>query len=484
MRLAIIQRRPRSGKIINPVMAGSPDRATTIAIVQRRPRSGKIIVLVALLLPVLFGMIGLVIDSGMLMATHRQAQNAADAAALSAAMDKLRGRSDATMTQQANTYVQQYNGLGDATLELFIPPREGPFAGNPRYVEAVVTTPAKVWFMQVLGQGPARTVRARAVAGYKPVSSALAAAVLDPTAVPGLSVGGGAALFVNGRLAVNSPGAGYDESGNPVDLGYPRYAAATGSGSIVQAADIQVVGGVDTPANFRNLPGQSGSPLHAAALSAADPLRSLPTPDASNVPDLTRRGGVSLTSGRTTLRPGVYDYIEIRNNATVTFLPGIYILKATRASALTITGGAKVTGDGVMFYNTGSNYLTNGAGYYDALDGENPPPPADNATFGDVTINARDVYLRGLDDPDSPFDGMLFYQRRANTKTISFQGGGANSDFLGTVYAKWANLKLAGQGTYEGQFLVGTLSVSGQANVTINYADTKLGKVEQVFLVE
>ena len=54
-------------------------------------RSGKTLVMFAILLPVLLGMTGLVIDGGLLMAAHRQVQNAADAAALAAAMDKYRG---------------------------------------------------------------------------------------------------------------------------------------------------------------------------------------------------------------------------------------------------------------------------------------------------------------------------------------------------------------------------------------------------------
>src|SRR5438093_13241452 len=76
-----------------------------------RARAGKVLVLFVLLLPVLVGWVGLVIDTGLLLAGHRQAQNAADAAALAAAMDKFRGASDATAAATANTFVQQYNGL-------------------------------------------------------------------------------------------------------------------------------------------------------------------------------------------------------------------------------------------------------------------------------------------------------------------------------------------------------------------------------------
>ena len=61
-----------------------------------RYRPGKILVMFALLLPALLGMVGLVIDCGLMMATHRHVQNSADSAAMAAAMDKIRGRSNAT----------------------------------------------------------------------------------------------------------------------------------------------------------------------------------------------------------------------------------------------------------------------------------------------------------------------------------------------------------------------------------------------------
>jgi Flp pilus assembly protein TadG len=43
----------------------------------------------ALLLPVLLGVLGLTIDGGLMMVVYRQTQNAADAAALAAAVDLL-----------------------------------------------------------------------------------------------------------------------------------------------------------------------------------------------------------------------------------------------------------------------------------------------------------------------------------------------------------------------------------------------------------
>src|SRR5262249_18089577 len=110
----------------------------------RLERSGKTLVVFVLLLPVLVGWVGLTIDGGLLLWEHRQAQNAADAAALAAARDKLAGRSDSTALATANTYIQQYNGLSGAPdlvagQTFNIPPKQGAYAGKTQYIEVIVT---------------------------------------------------------------------------------------------------------------------------------------------------------------------------------------------------------------------------------------------------------------------------------------------------------------------------------------------------------
>src|SRR2546423_1443476 len=101
----------------------------------RPRRRGKSLAMLILLLPVLLGMTGLVIDGGMLMAAQRQTQNAADAAALGAAMDLYRGATSSAALTTANSFVTN-NGLSGVTLALNagstnalnIPPTQGPFA--------------------------------------------------------------------------------------------------------------------------------------------------------------------------------------------------------------------------------------------------------------------------------------------------------------------------------------------------------------------
>lgn len=495
----------------------------------RAPRRSAVLVKVAVLMPVLVGMLGVVLDVGLLLAAHRQVHNAADAGALAAAMDLVRGRSPTDALATANRFVQQYNGLATArTLvrgESFnSPPESGPYAGGRNFVEVIVTQDVETLFIQVLGAARLRQVQARAVAGFQPVAAGEGVMVLDRTAVPGLRTSSNiATLQVNGRIVVNSEGGGVDETG--ADVGKAGTAASAGAGGIY-GTDVTVVGGVNSPANFfPYVPGEP-NPLHCRQLPEPDPLTNLPTPTTANGVDPTFRGDVQVTNnnasfsgdagnlnfravggevlgnglyvaqpGQVILHPGIYRQLSI-NGGNVLFMPGIYVLSSTKSNeGFKVTGGTTV-GNGVMLYSTGSNYDPV-SGTPDVNDRDQPPPHGDGALFGSVEINAS-IQLTPIDTkvynyaamyPGAPrvsdaFDGMLFYQRRRNTSTTTIVGNAADGGLTGTLYAKWARFDISGQGAYDAQFLCGSMDVTGQGNVKIHAGGKARGRANQVFLVE
>src|SRR4051794_19033169 len=95
-------------------------------------RSGQTLVLFVLILPALLGMIGLMVDGGLLMAAHRQAQNAADAAALAGALDLMRNKTGGQVIQTAKDFVLTYNSMSTSTVTCSGAngPSKGPYAGN------------------------------------------------------------------------------------------------------------------------------------------------------------------------------------------------------------------------------------------------------------------------------------------------------------------------------------------------------------------
>lgn len=456
-------------------------------------RPAAILVWCALLLVFLLAMLGLVLDSGLLMANQRHAQNSADAAALAAAMHLIRGDTATVAEAAAKKFVTDYNKLADATVTVNFADKisAGPAEHKTaKYVEVTVEMTYPTLFIHIVGGGQGK-IKTRAVAGYENLAYGEGAIVLDPR-VPGLSVQGGAALVLEGSLVVNSQAAGYDQYGAWVDWVAEKYGIATSNNSTVKARYIQLHGGVDIVDNY--LPFEKGAPhpLFARAAIAPDPLRDLPIPVPS---DLTERGNPSIKSGDT-LKPGIYQNIDI-NNIEVTFEPGIYVLMPkNKNEGLTIRGTSTVHGAGVLFYVAGSNYLTKGqpAGYYDTLDG---PLDLVGSDIPKDTFNGKVEYakisitgggkitLSGLNDPDSPLNGILFFQRRRNTEVASITGkGGDEVSLTGTIYTKWANFSLSGGGRYDAQFVVGTMDISGSATVTLSGTGRQFGRANKVFLVQ
>ncbi len=67
---------------------------------------------------------------------------------------------------------------------------------------------------------------------------------------------------------------------------------------------------------------------------------------------------------------------------------------------------------------------------------------------------------------------------------MQIEGDSEEGNLAGTLYAKWGDVKIAGQGTYDAQFVVGTMEITGLGDVTINYDGDNLGKAYKLFLVE
>jgi hypothetical protein len=507
----------------------------------RGRRPAKVLVLFVLVLPVLLGMVGLIIDGGLLEADFRETQNAADAAALAAAMDLYQGYSTDNAIATARAYVRQQDGLSgltDAQIVVNIPPASGPYAGNTKYAEVIVAQPTSVYFMRVLGFTSGQLVRARAVAGYETGGKSEGVIVLDPRAdnFSGLSVQGGAILKIGGAVIVNSLGKGIDQNGNPVESDYNQYAVATGNNGRIYTDILRVAGGVDT---LENIYHSSDWDAHIAdgVIDSADvaiaqrvvvarrpigpdPLQDLPIPIQSQAGQVTDENGTVVSpdqnntykvgQGETrTFSPGVYSNIEITGGATVTFESGIYALSPQQANqGLKISGDPTVTGNGVLFYFTGSNYLevAGSPGAYDIQDAETqvdpndpaslaqgiPQPPPDpnfnQVNFANLDLNTTGgtVTLTGLNDPGNSLDGVLFFfRRRMDGRVAAIQGNpGADVHLTGAIYSKWGNFKMAGGATYEAQFVVGSMDVSGQAVVTILGTGKDFGLADLVYLVE
>ena len=481
-------------------------------------RQGKILVLMMILVPVFCGIAGLIIDGGLLMLESRHAQNVADAAATAAATELRLGNGTAAAISAAETEVQTSNGMTDAIVTVHVPPQTGPYAGVSNYVEVRIEQSVNTHLIHVLSGRQTETAAARAVAGVEDATDNAAVIVLDPDpspfstdpvplAVPlnlpsimgGLEVLGLGNARVQNAVIVNTRWGGVDENNEPAGEGAgPPYGVSCMPllpTTKFYASDLRVAGGVDDPTNYRNVQAGQPSPLQANRLPVPDPLKTLPVPtlaaDAVNV-KATNYGGksiVALPLFPVTLNPGVYDYITVVTG-TVVFNPGVYIIRGIDPEtqhALQLAAG-KVQANGVMFYITNTASYSPATGSPDASDGETEPASSGSGTLlssAVINLGLLGSSFSPLNSPNSPFDGMMIYQRRQDRRAIILVQENliAGGTLQGTVYAKWGHVILAGRGEYTARFAAGTMRLIALLDMSINPSNP-FPPARDVFLVE
>lgn len=504
----------------SPNFARSPATIQCVARL-RNARRGNVLVLVLILLPALIGVVGLLLDGSILLNDSRELQHATDAAATAAALERHNEGSAADLTAVTESYIQQHNQFAAASVDVFAPPVQGPYAGVDGFVEVVSTRQTETYLIHVLGQSSSQTLVTRAVAGARDATAGAAIVVLDPDPPPfnllglslplvlpslpallgGLECLGAGRVQVHGAVLVNTEWGGVDEEGQPAGLsaGPPHaiHCMPLLPLTKLSATDIRVVGGVDNERNYGATNGQSTDTLRCNKRSVPDPLRDVPPPtvatDPANV-SATQRGHVTIVGlpillPPVVLNPGVYESINVVSGRVV-FNPGVYIIRNRNALTqlpLSIVAG-QVVANGVMFYLTDNASYSAAGGSADALDGESTPAPINVGGLlpsAVINVGLLSSQFSPLDSPGSPYHGMMIYQRRHDRRPIvivqeNLLGAGT---LQGTVYSKWGHLILAGKGTYNARFVVGTMRIVALLDVTIQ-PNQLLPPAQDVFLVE
>ena len=211
----------------------------------------------------------------------------------------------------------------------------------------------------------------------------------------------------------------------------------------VTAAEIDVVGKLIHSGNG----GFVGTVEHEAA--TPDPLASLAAPLATG-PVFKNK---TINNKTVVLAPGTYvGGIHINGNSKVVLSPGIYILQG---GGLTLTGGSKLRGDGVMIYNAPKN------------DGDQ--------------INLSGTASMTLSAPTSgDYQGIVLFQKRSSSAPVVLSAGLSRSRFnlTGVVYAAGAQIIVGGGGNsfiqgnaasgITGALIAKDLNKSGDGRLTVD----------------
>jgi hypothetical protein len=413
--------------------------------------------------------VSIAVDGGMLLSDRRQAQRAADSAALAAAVDlftkwnKNNGVDTAGTAKQSALTTAAANGYTNdgvsSTVTVNIPPKSGTFVGQKGYAEVLITYNQSRFFSAIWGSG-ALKVAARAVARgtYAPANPGIL--ILDPTDNNTLDVtaSGNVTVTNGGAIVVDSKSA----NGG---------ATCTNTGNIVaDTIDLS-----DNTYNHSNTGTLIGT-INYNQPPTPDPLAALPEPAQPALPNLPSSTLTLLGSGYSTnngvndsgnkgstidLYPGYYAGIQVTGNDQIVLhdnpdgSPGIYYIGS---QGLSITNAGGITGSNVMLYSNGT---------------------------GNISLTGSGSM--SLSPPTSGiYNGITLFQERSSNKQISITAQG-NMNMSGTFYAAAAKVSITGSGNYTNnigsQWIAWQMSVTGSGSFTVNYNGQAI-PVRRIQLVE
>jgi len=210
----------------------------------------------------------------------------------------------------------------------------------------------------------------------------------------------------------------------------------------ISADGLQVAGGID-------LKGSLSYPedMYISENTGQEPCPDffdLEEPDYTELPDICpvnpntgKASPVVITGGQWTLEPGYYSAGIIIEDATVSFLPGIYHLGGANApSGLVLKGEAVVDANEVMFHIVGT---------------------------GQVSIG-KDATLTATAPVSGDYDKFLFFQSRDNTSDAIFKGV---ADCGGILYFPANHAEVTGN-VLCSMLMANTVELSSNGQLTVN----------------
>ncbi|HEX5837619.1 MAG TPA: pilus assembly protein TadG-related protein, partial [Anaerolineales bacterium] len=427
----------------------------------------------------LFGIAGLAIDGSAKFSDRRHAQNAADTAALAAALKMARQpaatcaasvpqwKCDALDRALENGYD---NDLTSNTVAVHNPPISGTFSDCSNihfdcydYVQVIITSHVDTWFMRVLGFQKTTNV-VQAVASklssndvYNIGGDAVVALAPD-----------GCALMSQGNTTLKVIGGGMYSNSDDATCSFKKDSCA---GTTTIDADtsgtqgtITMVGGASI--NTGCPPDAGLNPAGGQQIPFPPPYKEIPEPDECSTP-----GGKSNTSSTTTLTPGYFDKIPGTGSSwknTVILTPGVYcvgtVVSTNASEILTVSGTYSPTSPGVFIYiKPGGSFTFNGGS----------------------GVNLWGIRQAQVDaDSDlEPYKGFLFYvaPNYSGTPANCKINGHSGDVFVGSIYAPYCNITIdgsSGSSGFQSQLIGYNVKFAGGSNVTLNYTAGNAGVLE------
>jgi hypothetical protein len=386
---------------------------------------GQVLVIIVFAMFGLIGMTGLAIDGSRAYSDRRQAQNAADTAALAAALAYVRTPGEdwtAVGYERAAS-----NGFDDNETSNFVdvyhPPVEGPYTDNTDYVQVIITSHLPTLFGRVIGiEQVTNTVQAVAR-----VDPSVPTELYDGNAIVGLAPHECKAVKYQGNANTTVTGGGLF-----VNSDCPTAAFFNNSSSaFLTAPSLTVVGDEDHKAGALNV-GTITENAQDQAKTYPPREYILPKPDCS---DDATVDGETMTPGNWsgTFPPAHVKYLE----------SGFYCVNS---GDFKLNAGDYLEGHNVLIY----------------------------MATGKVTWNGGATVKLYAPETD-PYKGLLLYLPISNSSTVKLNGN-SDSGFEGTIMAPASPIEINGTGDAGiiGQIIGYTVDLSGTSGIDIHYDASKV----------
>jgi hypothetical protein len=456
-------------------------------------RRGTVAVLCATSFTGILFLTALAIDDGNLMAASRQAQNYADAAALTGCI-KLANlhaagttptadliKTAATLADTQNSfssmgtsqtltvnwppkYTDPNTGLAPAMCvsgtipNLTVTPKT--YLNNTNSVEVYLT-----FTMNNSIVSGSNTVTVRSVASCTSAASpTMPMLITDPTGAKAFYVTGGTMSLNTAPIQVNSNNA----TAAAIDNG-----SATGGNTSAVTATVKAVGGAS--GSFTPAAKVGGSPV-------ADPFGAVAEPSTLGLTTFNQSVYTPNLLGNVTLTPGYYPNGIYVSDGNLTMNPGLYYVSGGN---FWINTTGTVTGNNVTIFHNGSNSSAQLATGYGLNVGIALCPTDNNYTFTAPT--------------SGPYAGMSFFQGSNCTGEAFYDFWGKGALNVGTQYFPNSTLRVwsASNGVINCNELVtkdfkltgtheiyGNLENNGFSKVTWNATRTTTRPAVSVYMVE
>lgn len=392
---------------------------------KKEAEKGQSIVIIALVMVVLLAAVGLAIDGGGMLLLKRDTQNAVDAAVMAAAYARCtRGNVElaAVTAAKENGFS---NGVDDTIVTVNRPPLAGPKAGDPEFVEVIISKEKPKYFIQVV-YGDPLIVTSRGVGYCK----------------PGTEMFANSAIFAASETCSNAA----DLSGSKT---YVEGGIYSGTDAKLSGGEQQFHGYVNAVGNVENNNG-TFYPSSNNPTGGADPYENIPLlydvkefrpgGDFADFAE-TKNGGATNFTGR----KGEYYYFS----GDVT-LPGSVWPHGTKLKGLIYAKGSVTLNQAAIDPNVGVTIIS---------DGDN--------TQIQVNNNVKDQVIKAF----LP-NGLLFFStakaKNCGGAGLGIEIAGSNNRLYGLLYAPFAAITISGSDTrIEGALIGDTVGNSASDTVII-----------------